>query len=913
MGRASNPGAPQRVSAHVVPKLPSFSADDEEEKTTIESGGWEEEASTTVEQGDVADKIRALGIGLDQARRANTSITSTNGGGMSDEPTVDDQRGAAALAMLPPPLVARLVITQGNDAGQAIEVRLGKTYTIGRGIDNDLVLTDIAVSRKHFDIRNENGSWVLADRGSGNGTLVNHRIEDAPFMLASGDVIEIGNTSFRFDMPNGTPRAQPSYDGSPDDDLELSTVSGKPLPEPATPAQIVAPVQPIVPLAPAATAPQPRPKTLPPPSPLPRPRTHTGRPALAGYALDRPGHTAPAQPQQQPSGLSPALAATMSPMHGPQILHAPQALPIQLQPQPQTTLPLPQMANRPPLPPAPLLDLPMSSLPTTIPGQGPPMQPAHPARLPFTYPVRGPLDSQRQQAVPVTARNAMLVASGQPGRDATSTALVQPISYTNNSQPAVVPQQPYSNQVPPLSRRVKLVLGGAGLALFAAIATIAIIRGTSGSGGHATEIIHPTPREPHPIVEPIRDPGSIKAIEPPRAPRDPKDPNKARTITPIAPSVPPAPPAPVKLASPTAPPAAAALPPPTAPATPTSTSPAPPPTATPATPPTAAPAKLATSLPTTPAPALATPSTPPTAPPAMPPTAAPTPARVTAPIVAPIDPLPPKVAVAPPPPSPARIAPTAPIDPPAPRVARAELAAQTPKADKRTPKHPEPKKSERRTPAAPRIEADHTDRPETAPATNRPDKKHGKSTQELKNEANNLYRAKNFSGAAAIITSSLSAFTTEDAQELKSIAAIYSQLGKAYNVGMAPGTKATDAFVALGRAIDFDRAVGAAYVDELRERQAVMSTKAAGSYMAAKEYESAFQAVRISESLGSTSPSNKTVRTMLEALASDLLRDAQSTLASDPEGAKKKLRQILGIVETKNSLHVRAQKLLNGS
>jgi hypothetical protein len=75
MGRAPNPGAPQRVSAHVVPKAPSFS-DDEDEKTTIESGGWEEEASTTVEQGEIADKIRALGVGLEQARRVNTSITA---------------------------------------------------------------------------------------------------------------------------------------------------------------------------------------------------------------------------------------------------------------------------------------------------------------------------------------------------------------------------------------------------------------------------------------------------------------------------------------------------------------------------------------------------------------------------------------------------------------------------------------------------------------------------------------------------------------------------------------------------------------------------------------------------------------------------------------------------------------------
>src|SRR5262245_1702429 len=185
MGRAPNPGAPQRVSAHVVPKAPSFPAsgpaiplpvaspaDEEEEKTTIESGGWEEEASTTVEQGEVADRVRTLGL---EQRRHNTGITST-GDSVSDEPTVDEPRGAVALALLPPPRIARLEITQGNDLGQAIEVRPGKTYSIGRGIDNDLVLTDMTVSRKHFELRHDAGAWVLVDRGSGNGTLVNNQI-----------------------------------------------------------------------------------------------------------------------------------------------------------------------------------------------------------------------------------------------------------------------------------------------------------------------------------------------------------------------------------------------------------------------------------------------------------------------------------------------------------------------------------------------------------------------------------------------------------------------------------------------------------------------------------------------------------------------------------------------------------------
>src|SRR5262249_1782667 len=125
MGRVSNPAVPQRVSAHVVPKAPSPLADDEEERTTIEAA-WEDEASTTVEQGDVADKLRALGLSPD-SKRPSSSVTSTSAG-MTEEPTVDDQRASAALAMLPPPLVARLVITRGLDVGQALEVRAGKTY-----------------------------------------------------------------------------------------------------------------------------------------------------------------------------------------------------------------------------------------------------------------------------------------------------------------------------------------------------------------------------------------------------------------------------------------------------------------------------------------------------------------------------------------------------------------------------------------------------------------------------------------------------------------------------------------------------------------------------------------------------------------------------------------------------------------
>jgi len=183
----------------------------------------------------------------------------------------------------------------------------------------------------------------------------------------------------------------------------------------------------------------------------------------------------------------------------------------------------------------------------------------------------------------------------------------------------------------------------------------------------------------------------------------------------------------------------------------------------------------------------------------------------------------------------------------------------------------------------------------------------------VKNEANVQYRARNFSGAAALVTSSLPSFSGDDAQELKSLAAVYSQLGKAYSVGMAPGTKPSDAFGALRRAISFDRDVGSTYIGELQERLGSVAPRAAASFMAAKELESAFQAVRQSESLGTKSTSNQTVRGMLETTAADLLRSAQSELKTDPEAAKKKLNQILGIVDAKHPLYVKAQKLLNGS
>jgi hypothetical protein len=456
------------VSAHVVPKAKSFSESAaEDEKTAIESQ-WEEEASTTVEQGEVAEKIRALGVGPSPAR-STTNITSTNANQV-DELTVDDGRANPNLGLPIPANAARLVITQGNESGQELEIQPGKTYTIGRGIDNDIVLTDIAVSRKHFDLRSDDGAWVLVDHGSGNGTVVNGNIEDNPFMLASGDVIEIGNTSFRFEQQNGAPRAQ-SFEVEVDDE-ELSTVAGKP-PRAEAPAAKEPP-------APMYA----RPKTLPPPAPL------------APLLRPRP-------PSVAPQPYSPLPLSALAPI-------------------PQSSQPIPLMGGRPPMlaPSAPTMlgdamQAPRGMMPTTIPGQSAQQVAPRPMYAPQTYPQASDMSAQAVGA------HAHMLVMPQTQRGDGSTVHVPPTPY--NGLPAA---QPARYLQPQLSKRTKYVLGGAALTLFAAIATVAIIK----SGGKAKSA-GASPAQPKPHVEPITETPKDRLDDTPKTDL-PKPEVKVEPITP---------------------------------------------------------------------------------------------------------------------------------------------------------------------------------------------------------------------------------------------------------------------------------------------------------------------------------------------------------------------------------------------
>jgi pSer/pThr/pTyr-binding forkhead associated (FHA) protein/tetratricopeptide (TPR) repeat protein len=90
-------------------------------------------------------------------------------------------------------------IMAGNEKGRSY--RFERDYfTIGRGLDNDVVLTDIAVSRKHVKFTREGNEVTLNDLGSGNGTVVNGgKVRTGK--ITPADRIEVGNTIIRIIFP----------------------------------------------------------------------------------------------------------------------------------------------------------------------------------------------------------------------------------------------------------------------------------------------------------------------------------------------------------------------------------------------------------------------------------------------------------------------------------------------------------------------------------------------------------------------------------------------------------------------------------------------------------------------------------------------------------------------------------------
>ena len=91
---------------------------------------------------------------------------------------------------------ALVVRSGGGRAGEHF-LPQGERTTIGRSPDCDIFLDDVTVSRKHAVVLQRDGTFLVEDLGSLNGTFLNRRrIESGE--LADGDELQIGKYRLTF-------------------------------------------------------------------------------------------------------------------------------------------------------------------------------------------------------------------------------------------------------------------------------------------------------------------------------------------------------------------------------------------------------------------------------------------------------------------------------------------------------------------------------------------------------------------------------------------------------------------------------------------------------------------------------------------------------------------------------------------
>lgn len=114
-----------------------------------------------------------------------------------------DRRGAAPVPAPAPAPVRRpaeqahpgaIRVVDGPLTGVSI-VFSGAPVTFGRSPDNTIVITDDFASSHHARIVARDGSWVLEDLDSTNGTFVDGSRIGAPMRLGIGTRITIGHTT----------------------------------------------------------------------------------------------------------------------------------------------------------------------------------------------------------------------------------------------------------------------------------------------------------------------------------------------------------------------------------------------------------------------------------------------------------------------------------------------------------------------------------------------------------------------------------------------------------------------------------------------------------------------------------------------------------------------------------------------
>jgi len=162
------------------------------------------EPSNAVEQGDVrvfatppVVPETAAGNGHRNQHSAQASPAESPAGAEvadADEPAIDISQATAVFAApIPNAPQAILAIRCPGQPVARIAVRQG-TIRLGRSLDNDIVMADERVSRRHGQFGARHGMLVYTDLRSTNGSFLNNaRVTE--IALGPGDVLLVGSST----------------------------------------------------------------------------------------------------------------------------------------------------------------------------------------------------------------------------------------------------------------------------------------------------------------------------------------------------------------------------------------------------------------------------------------------------------------------------------------------------------------------------------------------------------------------------------------------------------------------------------------------------------------------------------------------------------------------------------------------
>lgn len=88
----------------------------------------------------------------------------------------------------------KLVVTEGALAGTVIPLT-GAQITVGRAPDSTLVIEDDYASSRHARVYSSEGTWLVEDLGSTNGTWLDRTRITTPTVLAVGVPLRVGRTT----------------------------------------------------------------------------------------------------------------------------------------------------------------------------------------------------------------------------------------------------------------------------------------------------------------------------------------------------------------------------------------------------------------------------------------------------------------------------------------------------------------------------------------------------------------------------------------------------------------------------------------------------------------------------------------------------------------------------------------------